>query len=218
MARTVPPGRSATQRAARPLACADPLCGGGGLPHRRMRVQVRIFVMWARGSSAGGRLDPGDVARSLERTFAPLFAQPLRATVHADDDAALVFLERPVAGWRAPFVQEGAHGRAFAVDYPVGVPRVLAAGGRDRPAPDGELPALGRALASDPAPVLRELPPPFSLVWWPDGGEPLVQTDGLGRAQVLEYDDGALWAATNKVAALRALGLELELEPADWAV
>ena len=47
---------------------------------------------------------------------------------------------------------------------------------------------------------------------------PLVQTDGLGRAQVLEYDDGALWAATNKVAALRALGVGLELDPVDWAV
>jgi hypothetical protein len=44
-----------------------------------------------------------------------------------------------------------------------------------------------------------------------------VQTDGLGRAQLLEYDAGALWAVTNKVVALRALGVELELEPVDWA-
>jgi hypothetical protein len=180
---------------------------------------VRIFVMWARDSSAGAGLDPGAVARTLRAMLAPLFSEPLETTVHADDTAAMVFLERPVAGWRAPFRQEDAHGRAFAVDYPIGVPRVLAASGRPVPAAaHAELPALGRALAEDPEPLLRELPPPFSLVWWPhDGGGPLVQTDGLGRAQLLEYDDGALWAVTNKVVALRALGVALELEPVDWA-
>jgi hypothetical protein len=183
-----------------------------------MREPVRIFLMWARGSSAGGQLDPRQVARSLTETLAPLFCAPLRTTVHATDAAAIVFLERPVAGWRAPFVQRDSGGVAFAVDYPVGVPRVLAACGFDRPQPGSELPALGRALAADPAPVLREVPPPFSLVWWPAGGEPLVQTDGLGRAQLLEYDDGAVWAVTNKVAALRALGARLELDPVDWAV
>src|SRR3954453_4980506 len=183
-----------------------------------MREPVRLFLMWARGSSAGGQLDPQEGARSLSETLAPLFCEPLRTTVHATDAAAIVFLERPVAGWRAPFVQRDSGSVAFAVDYPVGVPRVLAACGFHRPPPASERPALGRALAADPAPVLRELPPPFSLVWWPAGGEPLVQTDGLGRAQVLEYDDGAVWAVTNKVAALRALGASLELDPVDWAV
>ena len=175
--------------------------------------------MWRRDSPAGARLDPGAVARSLQQTLAPLFSAPLHATTHADGAAAIVFLERPVAGWRAPFRQRDAGGRAFAVDYPIGVPRVMAACGHGPPPADGELPALGRALAEDPEPLLRELPPPFSLVWWPDDGSgPLVQTDGLGRAQVLEYDDGALWAATNKVAALHALGVGLELDPGDWAV
>src|SRR4051794_15019159 len=183
-----------------------------------MREPVRIFLMWARGSSAGGQLDPRQVARSLRETLAPLFCEPLRTTVHATDAAAIVFLERPVAGWRTPFVQRDSGGVAFAVDYPVGVSRVLAACGLDRPGPGAELPALGRALAADPAPVLRELPPPFSLVWWAAGGGPLVPADGLGRAQVLEYDDGAVWAVTNKVAALRALGARLELDPVDWAV
>ncbi len=175
--------------------------------------------MWRRDSPAGARLDPGAVARSLQQALAPLFSAPLHATTHADGAAAIVFLERPVAGWRAPFRQRDAGGRAFAVDYPIGVPRVMAACGHRPPPGDGELPALGRALAEDPEPLLRELPPPFSLVWWPDDGSgPLVQTDGLGRAQVLEYDDGALWAATNKVAALRALGVGLELDAGDWAV
>src|SRR3954468_745263 len=175
--------------------------------------------MWRRSSPAGALLDPGAVARSLQQALAPLFSEPLHATTHADDDAAIVFLERPVAGWRAPFRQRDAGGRAFAVDYPIGVPRVMAACGYPAPTADGELPALGRALAEDPEPLLRELPPPFSLVWWPDDGSgPVLQTDGLGRAQVLEYDDGVLWAATNKVAALRALGVGLELDAGDWAV
>src|SRR4029077_13912100 len=108
------------------LPRAYPHPGRWGLPYRRMGGIVRIFVMWERASSAGGRLEPHDVVRSLQETSAPLFPEPLRATVHADDRAALVFLERPVEGWSAPFVQEDPGGRAFAVDYPVGVPRVLA--------------------------------------------------------------------------------------------
>src|SRR3954454_3993747 len=161
MAVTVPPGRLRAHRAARCRARAYPHWPGWGLPYRRMRGRVRIFVMWRRHSAARTALEPDAVARSLRETLAPLFAAPLRATVHADDVAGIVFLERPVEGWRAPFAQRDAHGRAFAVDYPIGVPRVLAACGHARPAPDGELPALGRALAHDPAPVLRELPPPF---------------------------------------------------------
>src|SRR5689334_6107904 len=129
MARTVPPARSCAHRAARRIAGAEPHRLGWGLPYRRMRGAVRIFAMWSRGSSAGGRLDPGAVARALQETFAPLFSEPLRVTVHASEAAALVFLERPVTGWSAPFVQRGAGGVAFAVDYPVGVPRVLAACG-----------------------------------------------------------------------------------------
>lgn len=181
---------------------------------------MRIFLLWARGSAAGARLDPAVVARSLQEMFAPLFPAAPAATVHANTAAGMVFLHVPVEGWRAPFVQADEDGRAFAVDYPVGVPRVLAACGRPAPASvDAELPALGRALAADPAPVLRELPPPFSLLWWPrDRDAAIVQADGLGRAQLLEYDDGELWAVTSKVTALRALGIDLELHPGDWAV
>jgi hypothetical protein len=181
---------------------------------------MRMFLMWSRGPAASARLDPAVVARSLQEHFAPLFPAPPAATIHANAAAAMVFMQIPVAGWRAPFVQEDESGHAFAVDYPVGVPRVLAACGREAPgSADAELPALGRALAADPAPVLRELPPPFSLVWWPrDRDTAMVQTDGLGRAQVLEYDDGELWAVTSKVTALRALGVDLELDAGDWAV
>src|SRR3954453_6715941 len=83
--------------------------------------------MWRRSSPAGALLDPGAVARSLQQALATLFSEPLHATRHADDDAAIVFLGGRVAGWCRPFRQRDAGGRAFAVDYPIGVPRVMAA-------------------------------------------------------------------------------------------
>src|SRR5919107_5039817 len=150
MAGNLPPGPGRSHRAARRLGRADTPRSGWGLPYRRIRDGVRIFLMWARDPRGGAGLDPGDVARTLRALLAPLFAAPLETTVHADHAAAMVFLERPGAGWAAPFRQEDAHGRAFAVDYPVGVPRVLAACGRPAPAAmEHELPALGRALAED---------------------------------------------------------------------
>jgi hypothetical protein len=182
---------------------------------RASERDVRIFLLWRRGRGRGEALDPASVARRLTALLAPLLAAPPDVAIEERRAAAMVFAQLPVSGWRTPFVQDDAAGRAYAVDYPIGAARVLGAAG----APGGELAALGRALAGDPVPALRELPPPFSLVWWPAGGEEaLVQTDGLGRAQLLEYDDGALWAVTNKVTALRALGVELELDADEWAV
>ena len=180
---------------------------------------MRIFLLWRRDCGPGEALEPAAVAQRLEAVFDPLLVAPLGVAVEECRAAAMVFAQLPVAGWRTPFVQEDAGGRAYAVDYPIGVGRVLAATGAPAPEPEAELPALARRLIADPVPLLRELPPPYSLVWWPAGGEEaVVQTDGLGRAQLLEYDDGGLWAVTNKVAALRALGVEPETDATDWAV
>lgn len=180
---------------------------------------MRIFVLWRRDRGPGASLEPAAVARRLRAVLAPLLAAEPAIGVEERRAAAMVFAQLPVDGWRTPFVQEDEAGRAYAIDYPIGARRVLAAARAPAPEPASELATLGRRLAEDPAPLLRELPPPFALVWWPRGGdEAVVQTDGLGRAQVLEYDDGALWAATNKVAALKALGVEPELDATDWAV
>jgi hypothetical protein len=180
---------------------------------------VRIFLLWRRDRGPGAALEPAGVARRLVDVLAPLLAAAPAIAVEERRGAAMVFAHLPVAGWRTPFVQDDETGRAYAIDYPIGVRRVLAAAGGPVESGRPELTALGQRLAADPAPVLRELPPPFSLVWWPAAGEEaLVQTDGLGRAQVLEYDDGALWAVTNKVTALRALGVEPEPDGTDWAV
>ena len=181
---------------------------------------MRIFLLWRRDTGPGAALDPADVAPALQDVFRPLFGQPLEVGVEGNAAAGMVFAQLPVRGWAAPFRQADEHGRAYATDYPVGVRRVLGEGvGGSAPfARDAELPALGRRLERDPGPVVRELPPPFALVWWPRGrDEALLHTDGLGQAQVFEYDDGALWAATNKIAALRALGVRLEPDPLDWA-
>jgi len=179
---------------------------------------MRIFLLWRRDTGPGAALDPDEVARALQDVVRPLFIEPPPVTVERNAAAAMVFAHLPVRGWAAPFAQEDEHSRAYATDYPIGVPRVLAPHGALPPAPEGELPALGRRLDDDPAPVVRELPPPFALLWWPrDRDEALLQTDGLGQAQVFEYDDGALWAATNKITALRALGVRLEPDRLDWA-
>jgi len=178
---------------------------------------VRIYLLWARDSRIGAGLDPEIVARSLQDVLAPLFTTPPPVAVEANAAAAMVFMQLPVRGWAAPFVQEDEHGRAYVTDHPVGLRRALAGRG-ERPRRDAELPALGRRLAADPAPVLSALAPPFALTWWPrDADEALLQADGLGQAQLFEYDDGALWAATNKITALRALAVGLEPDPVAWA-
>jgi hypothetical protein len=178
---------------------------------------MRIFLMWARDSRAGAELEPEEVARALQNVMDALFAAPPPVAVERNAAAAMVFVQIPARGWTAPFVQEDEHGRAYVTDHPVGLRRALAAAG-ERARPGAELAVLGRRLARDPAPVLAELAPPFALTWWPIGrDEALLQTDGLGQAQVFTYDDGSLWAATNKITALRALGVRLDPDPVGWA-
>jgi hypothetical protein len=81
------------------------------------------------------------------------------------------------------------------------------------------LPALCRQLDLDPIPVLDQVAPPFSAVWWSkqEGGLG-IQNDGLGVSQVFEYERSRLWAASNKINAFAALGVSLEPEPLDWAL
>ena len=173
--------------------------------------------MWARGSRAGAELDPRAVGHALQEVMGPLFADTPPVEIEANAAAAMVYMQIPVRGWTAPHVQEDEHGRAYVTDHPVGLRRALATAG-ETATPGAELAVLGRRLARDPAPVLSELAPPFALTWWPsDADEAVLQADGLGQAQVFTYDDGSLWAATNKITALRALGVRLEPDPLDWA-
>lgn len=178
---------------------------------------MRIFILWRRQAGPGQDLEPERVARSLKELLGPLFSPPPPVQIEQNDVAAMVFLHLPVRGWNAPFVEEDEQGRAYVVDYPINARRVLEARGVEVKG-DRVLPALARQLHAEPRHFLRELAPPFSLVWWPRySSEVLLQTDGLGQAQVFEYDDGRLWAATNKITALQALGVHLEPDPLDWA-
>lgn len=84
---------------------------------------------------------------------------------------------------------------------------------------------LGSALARDPDPLLRDLTPPFSRIYSPapaaDAGDDAevtwVHNDGLGQARLFEYEDDKVWAVTNRIFALQALGITLEPDPEAWA-
>src|SRR6266581_1712491 len=178
---------------------------------------MRIFLMWQRSTDAGRALHAEHVAGRLQEIFSALFATPPHVEVEENAAAALVFLHLPVRGWKASFVQEDGADRAFAIDYPVTARRVLTAMGIPL-SENAILPALARALQNEPERALQELAPPCSLIWFPRSEDTaFLQLDGLAQAQCFEYDDGHLWAATNKITALKALGVALELDPLDWA-
>ncbi len=174
---------------------------------------MKILLMWPRDGDR--EPDPQVVGSNLERIFSPLFATPLRRRVLRTTAVDLVFLELPVRGWKPPFFEEDGETWALALDYPLAARRVLTSlgmNGRDI------LPTLCRALQDDPVPLLRELSPPFSLVWsQKSSGDVFLQNDGLGFAQLFEYRHGESWAITNKVVALKALGLSVEAERDEWA-
>ena len=179
---------------------------------------MRIFLLWNHLSNEGRKLVAERVASKLQDIFSPLFGTPLSVTIQQTVAMTMVFAELPVRGWKPPFFQEDEQGWACAVDYPIDARAVLAA--NDSPfGDDNVLPTLGRSLQANPLGLLRDMAPPFSLIWSSkEAEETFIQNDGLGQAQIFEYEDGHLWALTNKIFALKALGVNLEFVPEDWAV
>lgn len=179
---------------------------------------MSIFLLWRVPREAGQELEPLRVASSLQAIFSPLFAAPLSVKVRQNTTACLVVLELPAPGWKAPFFQYDEQTWALAIDYPLNAADVLAAHGIHVQA-DAALPTLCRQLEVQPRSLLKDLSPPFSLLWSsPQTGATFVQNDGLGQAQLFEYQDGQTWALSNKVWAFAALGLPLEPDPQQWAV
>jgi hypothetical protein len=176
---------------------------------------TNIFLLWRRHS--GYDPDPDEVAAKLQATFAPLFEAPPKPRVRRTPATAMVHLELVPRGWRAPLFDEDAHGWALTPDYPVNA-RSAAGVSESGPPPAGTLLALCRKLQVNPVPLLREMAPPFSVIWSDArSGETRIQNDGLGQAQLFEFERGNVWAVTNRAFALRALGVELEPVPEEWA-
>jgi hypothetical protein len=176
-------------------------------------MAANIFLMWHR--TPDDRLAPDEVAAKLERIFAPLFSRPLDVTIRQNGATAMVYLEHPMRGWSAPLFQEDNETWAVAPDYPVNAGAALSAKEKDFAS---LLPALGRSLQANPFQILRRMAPPFSLAWCSRlTGEAFVQNDGLGQAQLFEYEKGQLFAVTNRIFALKALGISLEPVAEEWA-
>src|SRR5688572_22692325 len=137
-----------------------------------------IFLLWQR---APREPPAAAVAARLQALFAPMLSVTPPARILEGASTSLVSLELPVQGWKPPPFEEDERGWALASDYPVGAAGALAGRGV-RPATGRVLPALGRALQADPQPLVRELAPPFALIWSDSvSGSTYVQNDGLGQ-------------------------------------
>ena len=179
---------------------------------------MKIFLLWRHSGDRQSNPNPDRVAMNLRNIFAPLFAELPPASIRCTPTATLVFLELPVSRWKPALFQEDGESWAFAAEYPVNARTALAANGISFEE-DNVLPTLCRNLQQNPVSLLREMAPPFSLVWCDKRtGEIFVQNDGLGHSQLFDYQHDGLWALTNKVFSLKALNALLEPDREQWAV
>ena len=184
-------------------------------------VAPKIFLLWRRPPQASRAevLELGRVAAGLARLASSLFAAPPCVETNQLRAGCLAVIGLRTAGWLGRHLQDDSQTWAAAPEYPVDAGTVLREHGI-RLAGGPVLPTLGRSLESRAPALLADLSPPFSLVWSAgDGaGDVFVQNDGLGQAQLFEYDDGRVWALSNRVLAFRALGVAVEPDAAQWAV
>ena len=178
---------------------------------------MRIFLLWPTHEGDPLPLQPRQVAAAMQSTFALLFAEQPATRTLSVGKINLVTLEMPVKKWRPSFVEHEGNAWAFSPEYPVNVRTVLDSHGV--PCSDHNvLLTLGRCLQRDPEPFLRDLAPPFSLIWSEqDSSKVYFQTDGLGMAQMFEYKKEGAWALSNRIQCFRNLGLAVTPNPLEWA-
>lgn len=179
---------------------------------------MNVFLLWRRIDDPNSGPDSKKVVKKLGEIFAPLFEHLPAERIHSTPTARLAYLELPVRRWCVPLIEREKTCWSFAPEYPVNARIALESNGSD-PGNGSIVPSLCRNLQKNPTPFLKDLAPPFSLIWSDENnGETFVQNDGLGQAQLFEFEHDGLWAVTNKLFALNALGASLELDAEQWAV
>lgn len=175
------------------------------------------FLLWSSSRSDGGPR-PEDVARAFQARFAPLFGDPPLVTHRSFGPVQITWFSLPVSGWRPAFFQEDDRTAVCAIDYPLNGHTLLPS--HDRPSlPEHCLPAMARAIQSDPAGCLSEIYPPLLLFWFDKlSGEAFLVNDGLGHAQLFQTEHAGIRAFSNRIAAFSALGIPLRPALGDWAV
>jgi hypothetical protein len=178
---------------------------------------VSVVLVWKPADPEAPELGPARVAERLGALFAPLFEEPPPARTLAAGGAHVARLDLPLRGFSPASCEEGRDRWALAIDFPLGALALATPPGAD--AAEGPLLRAARALEADPLATLERLAPPFSLLWSGPNGDTLsLQNDALGMAQLFEVETPRLWAATNRLAALAALGVPLEPVPEEWAL
>lgn len=178
---------------------------------------MRIYLLWHRNTAPVTPDAAQAVGERLRRLATPFLAETPAVRVRSTPHAALAWIELPVERWHTPFFEEDDQTWAFAAEYPVEA--ASRRSGEETSASGPALPRFCRRLQADPTPILRNVAPPFLLIWGcKRTGAVHVHNDGLGAAHALESDVAAGYALTNKAFALRALGLPLVPDPLDWAV
>jgi len=177
--------------------------------------RVKVFLLWR--SKRSEQPAPESVSRALLDRFAPLFDRSPTPFHRTFSGANLAGFEIPLDGWNADLEQEDRDRWVMSIDPPINARAALGRVGLSSQ-PSDVLLTLAEALENDPRPLVGELAPPTSLLWENRRTDDLrLQTDGLGHAQLFEYDDDDFTVITNRIHALSCLGIELKPVAEEWA-
>ncbi len=176
---------------------------------------MKVFLLWRSKKGPGPELE-GIGPRLLSR-FSPLFDEPPTVMTRDLPGARLAVLDIPIDGWRSPVEQEDKLRWVMAIDPAVNARSALTKNGIVS-TKETRLLTLAAELETNHRAIVRELAPPAALLWENRQTRTVhLVNDGLGHAQLFEYEDDDLWVITNRVTALTALGIDLEPVPEDWA-
>ena len=173
------------------------------------------FLLWDNPNQLD-HLQASKVASKFYQLFASLFKTPPRMRTIETNQVNLVYFDLEVKGWKPSFYQENQAYRVLALNYPSNGHAVVRSPMQNRL---HILPHLAQQLQTDTANTLSALHPPV-LLFWEDKIQKttFLVNDGLGFAQLFEYQTSGQNAYSNRIWAFTALALVLDPVPAEWAL
>lgn len=179
-------------------------------------MSSNLILLWKRTPSHPAPV--ADVADRLNKLFEGFFRGPPDVYLREGQSFGLVYVELPVRHWPEPFFQSGAGRWAVAPEYPLNASPTLRADETTWPDPEKPLLSLDGYLRKNGASGQEALMAPYSLFSGDDQmNTVVVQNDGLGTAQVFEYETTTEWVMTNRLFALKALGITPKPVAEEWA-
>lgn len=147
---------------------------------------------------------------NLKQIYSSYFTNSFSPEIVFGDEYNLIIWIPKDSSLTKKLREENENYVAYSINYPANICELTSS--------NHPLLELSKMLEKDPHNSIGKIMSIFSMFWKNKvTGESTLQVDGLGSSPVYEFNDDSISIYTNKIFALKALGLTLKIDYNEWA-